>query len=65
MIKITKDWILILICSLITVLSWVGFEIYRVWNTPTVTPLLEEQMKPLNPELDQRAIEILREAGNP
>lgn len=60
--EITKDWIILLVFSLITVFSWIGFEMQRVWKTPTFTPILEEQMGLFNPELDQEALEILRRA---
>ena len=63
--KVTKDWIILLIFSLITVLSWIGFEVERIWKTPTFTPVLEEQMKPFSPELDQETLEILRSSSNP
>lgn len=63
--KLTKDWIILLVFSLITVLSWIGFEAQRIWKTTTVTPILEEQTRPLNPELDQEALKILRSSSNP
>jgi len=61
--KITKDWIILLLFSLITVLSWVGFEVYRIWHTTTYTEVLEEQMRELSPKLDQEGLKILRSSS--
>lgn len=61
--KITRDWIILLSLTLVTIAAWIGFEVYRIWHTPTFTPVLEEQMRTLNPALDQEALKILRSSS--
>ena len=61
----SKDWIVLLILSLITTLLWTGFEIHRAYTTTTIPEVLEEQMKPINPQLNQEALKMLRSLSNP
>ena len=62
---ISKEWVILLVFSLITTLAWIGFEVHRAYTTTTIPEVLEEQMAPLNPELDQEALKILRSLSNP
>lgn len=55
-----KDWIVLLIISLITSLAWIGFEVYRAATQPTIPEIQEEYIKSLDPTLDQTALEIIR-----
>lgn len=61
--KITRDWIILLSLTLVTIAAWIGFEVYRIWHTPTFTTVLEEQMRALDPKIDQEALKILRSAS--
>ena len=58
----SREWIPLLVLSLITTFTWIGYEIYRAATTITTTEVLERQMNPVNPELDQTTIEMLRSA---
>jgi len=61
----SKEWVTLLIIALITVFTWIGYEVHRIQTTTTITTVLEEQLEPLNPELDQEALLILRSLSNP
>lgn len=60
-----KEGIVFLVLSLVTTFVWIGFEVHRVYTTTTIPEVLEEQMKPINPELDQEALKILRSFSGP
>ncbi len=50
--KIDRDIVIILVMTLITVVSWAGFEIYRAYTKITITPILAEQLREVSPVLD-------------
>ncbi|MFW6109841.1 MAG: hypothetical protein ACOC6Q_00195 [Patescibacteria group bacterium] len=65
MIKITKNAIILLVVSLFTVTSWIGFELYRIWKAPASIKVTEEELETFEPKLDNEAFTTLREVGNP
>lgn len=46
----------ILILTLITVIVWVGFDVYRLFNNPPPPIVSKEVSNPLIPNLDQDSI---------
>lgn len=58
--KLGRDALTLAIMTLITVLTWVGFEVYRVAVKTTIPKVTQEQMKPLNSSLDRQTIENLK-----
>lgn len=46
----------ILILTLITVVVWISFDVYRLFNRPPDPVVPEEVSKPLDPTLDQETI---------
>ena len=59
-IKLGKDALILSIMTLITVLTWIGFDVYRVFHQPLVTEVTEAQMRPLNPKLKLETLEALK-----
>ncbi len=55
-----KDWIALLTLSLITSFAWIGFEVYRAATQPAIPQIEEKYVRPLDPTLDQTALEIIR-----
>lgn len=53
------SWLMIF--TTLTVFIWVGLEIYRMANKTTITPVLQEQLEPLDPSLDGQTINSLKE----
>lgn len=56
----SKDIITLLVVSLITVLSWVVFEIYHSNTSVYVSPEIRKTSQPLNPEIDVNLLEHLK-----
>jgi hypothetical protein len=48
---IDKDLILLLITTLVTVVVWVGFEVYRAYTQVVIPTGLEKHLQPLSPTL--------------
>jgi len=58
--KLGKDALILSIMTLITVLSWIGFEIYRTATMSTISRATREQMTPLNPKIEKTIIEDIK-----
>jgi len=58
--KFSKDALIFSIMTLITVLSWVGFEVYRAATRTTIPKITQEQMAPLDPKIKKEIIEQLQ-----
>lgn len=57
----TAKFAWLLIFTTLTVVVWVGLEIYRAANKTTVTAVLQEQLKPLEASLDTVTIDTLKQ----
>lgn len=55
-----KDALILSIMTLITVLSWISFEIYRTATMSTISRATREQMTPLNPKIEKAIIEDIK-----
>ncbi len=55
-----KDLLTISIFTLITVISWIVFDVYHAAATSTITEVQQQLMTPLNPKLDTATIESIR-----
>ena len=49
------------ILSLITVVFWVGFEVFRIFTVKPEPPVAPEIINPLDPTLDQNTLSKLQE----
>lgn len=58
--ELGKTALFLSLTTLITVLAWITFEIYRTAHQTTITQITQEQMKPLNPKIDTNTIEALK-----
>ncbi|HJY98319.1 MAG TPA: hypothetical protein VJ227_01245 [Patescibacteria group bacterium] len=52
----------VLVLTLVTALSWVGFSIYRAFTTESPPSVAEEILSPLTPTLDQETIQKIEGA---
>lgn len=52
----------ILILTLITVFFWVAFDVYRLFTKPSDAVVPESISLPLNPVLDQNALDKLKQS---
>jgi len=60
--KKTPAIITILILTLITVLFWVGFGVFRVFTTGPKIEVPPEVLNPLTPTLDNNALEAIEQS---
>lgn len=51
-----KELLILAILTLVTVVAWIGFDIYHSATTSTITPVQKELMKPLTPTFDHDTI---------
>jgi len=57
--KLGKNALFLTIISLLTVMSWVGFEVYEAINKTTIAKVTKEQMAPINPLIKNDVFEKL------
>lgn len=55
--KLGKSALILSITTLITILAWIGFTVYRAATETTVTQATQQQILPLEPEIDRNIIE--------
>lgn len=63
--KLGKNILILSILTLLTVFSWIGFEIYRAYTKTTVPKIIQELIKPLNPAINRTAIEEIEKQFQP
>lgn len=59
--KLGKDALILAILTLITVLTWVGFDVYQAAKKTTITKATQEQMRSLDPKINRKTIDSLKE----
>jgi hypothetical protein len=60
----SKDLITLLIITLLTIIAWVGFEIYHRRTVIYISSQVLEVSEPINTELDVEFIEKMSEEKN-
>ena len=55
-----RDVLVLGLLIIISVITWVGLEAYRRFATTTVPPVLQEQLTPINPQLDTDFLSSLK-----
>lgn len=56
-----KDWLIISVSTLITVMAWIAFDVYHAAVTRTITEVQQRLILPLNPKLDAGIVAKIRE----
>jgi len=59
--KFGKNILILSITTLITVVVWVGYEVYSAYTQTTVPKIIRELIKPLSPNIDEATIEDIQE----
>lgn len=59
--KLGKDAFILSVMTLITALSWVGFEVYRAATKSTISRATKEQLAPLNPKIERGTLNNLKD----
>ena len=55
-----RDWLVIAIFTFITVLVWIVSDVYHAVVTSQITEIQAQLILPLNPKIDQIAIDNIR-----
>lgn len=55
--KLGKNALFLSLISLLTIISWVGFEVYKASNKTTITKVTKQQMAPINPNIKTAVFE--------
>lgn len=55
-----KDILFLSISSFVVVAAWIGFNIYHSWVTTTITPELQIQIIPIQPDFDIATVEKIK-----
>lgn len=58
--KINRDALILSILTLITVLTWIAYDVYQALTKYTLPEVLEEQMRPLEPRIDRATLEKIK-----
>lgn len=54
-----RDIVTLLVFTLITLSTWVGFEVYHAYSKPIVPEVLARQLRVLNPALNTSVLTAL------
>lgn len=55
-----KDILFLSISSFVVIAAWIGFNLYHSWVTSTITPDLQVQISPINPDFDTVTLDKLK-----
>lgn len=58
--KLGRDALILSILTLITVITWIGYEVYYAATKTTIPKVTQEQLTPLNPKLKKEVMEDLK-----
>jgi len=62
--KLGKEALILAIMTLLTVLTWIFFEVYKTLHKTTIPQVTKEQMQPLDPKINTALIESLKSTLN-
>ena len=57
---LSRDLLILSILTVITVFTWIGFEVYRALTKTEIPVVLQRQIEPLNPVIQREVIENLK-----
>lgn len=56
---VDRDIVMLLVFTLITLVSWVGFEVYRAFTKVQIPEVSAKYLVPLNPTLNTQVLTVL------
>lgn len=59
--QIRQDLLIISILTLMTVLTWIAFDVYRILQTQEIPKIIKDELVPLNLEIDFEVFDYLRQ----
>jgi hypothetical protein len=61
---IKRDILFILISSFVVVAAWIGFNLYHITVTSTVSPNIQKHLTPIDPTFNTQTIQALKNRLN-
>lgn len=61
---IDRDLIIVLTSTLITLATWVGFEVYWAYTKVTIPEVLQKHLQPLDPTLNTQVLDQLEQRSH-
>ena len=58
--KFGKDLLILAILTLLVIVTWVGFDVYKALNKTTIPKTTKEHMQKLDPILNTKVIEDIK-----
>lgn len=59
--QIKPDLLIIAVLTLMTILTWITFDVYRILKTQEIPKIIKDELAPLNPEIDFGVFDYLRQ----
>lgn len=63
--KFGKNILVISLMTLLTVFSWIGFEVYRAYTKTTIPLIIKKLITPLTPAIDETVLIDIEEKYQP
>lgn len=60
-LKFGRNILFLAILSLLTVMVWIGYEVYQVYTKTTVPQVTSKLIQPLNPTVDLEILQTIKE----
>lgn len=57
--NLDRDIVMVLVATLVTVISWVGFEVYRAYTQIPIPDVLQKYLQEFDPTLDTAVLDHL------
>jgi len=62
--KLPRDLFIVSLLTLITVFTWIVFDVYRAAKKIEIPEVLQRQIEPINPEINTSILEDLSKRDN-
>ncbi|PIS13888.1 hypothetical protein COT65_01850 [Candidatus Shapirobacteria bacterium CG09_land_8_20_14_0_10_47_13] len=63
--KLGKEVLILTVMTLLTIITWLAFDVYRVSQKTTIAETTREQMRVLNPGINKDVITALKNNLSP
>ena len=63
--KLGKEALILAVMTLVTIITWVAFDIYRVSKKTTIAETTKEQMRTLDPKINKELVDSLKNSLSP
>ncbi len=57
--RASRDLLILSVLTLVTILTWVGMDVYRRLTKPPIPEILEKELLPLDPQIETDVFDVL------